>query len=272
MSCKDKQKFKTTEASSKASLRTKGAIDKFLNILDVNMFNKLNKKWTTDAIERFGIEGKLFYNDNGKAVANKVAFKKIDSSKGITYPNKIDFNELKGSKKNELDWSENTEVISDESTDYFNENNRVLFNNQQGRITVDEVLENILNNYKNLSPVGRELLEKSRRLVGRTGAKVKFVPESRLEDANTVMQINSDTNTIEINQDRLRKFTTDEVVETFLHELAHAQSLQALLNPQTFEEREFSKLVKEMYSKYKDLSNLSKSYGFENEKEFVSGN
>lgn len=85
MSCKDKQKFKTAEASSKASLRTKGAIDKFLNILDVNMFNKLNKKWTIDAIERFDITGKLFYNDNDKAVANKVAFKKIDNAKGINY-------------------------------------------------------------------------------------------------------------------------------------------------------------------------------------------
>ena len=90
MSCNDKKKFKTAEASSKASLRTKGAIDKFLNILDVNIFNKLNKKWTIDAVERFGIEGKLFYNDNDKAVANKVAFKKIDNAKGINYSNETD--------------------------------------------------------------------------------------------------------------------------------------------------------------------------------------
>ena len=83
MSCKDKQKFKTAEASSKASLRTKGVIDKFLNILDVNMFNKLNKKWTADAVKRFAIEGKLFYNENDKAVANKEAFKQIDNTKGI---------------------------------------------------------------------------------------------------------------------------------------------------------------------------------------------
>lgn len=180
------------------------------------------------------------------------------------------FNNLKGSKKNELDWNENTEVVSNEPIDYFNENNRVLFNNQQGRITVDEILENILNNYNNLSPVGRELLEKSRRLIGRTGAKFQFISESALTDKNTVMQINSETNTIQANRQRLGKFTTDEVVETFLHELAHAQTLQALLNPITFEEKQFSKLIKEMYSKYKDLSNLSKSYGFENEKEFVS--
>lgn len=85
MSCKDKYKFKTAEASSKASLRTKGAIDKFLNILDVNLFNKLNKIWSEDAVKRFNIIGRLFLNDNGKAVANKIAFKKIDSGKGIFY-------------------------------------------------------------------------------------------------------------------------------------------------------------------------------------------
>lgn len=270
MSCKDKQKFKTSEASSKASMRSKGAIDKFLNILDINMFNKLNKKWTIDAKERFNIDGNLFRNDGGKATPNKLAFKQIDNSKGITYPNKIDFNDLIGSKKNELSWNENIEVISDESIDYLNENNRVLFNNQQGKLTVDEILENILNNYKNLSPIGIELLEKSRRLIGRTGAKFQFISESALTDENTVMQINSDTNTIQANRQRLSKFTTDEVVETFLHELAHAQSLQALLNPNTFEEKEFSKLIKEMYSKYNSLSNLSNSYGFVNEKEFVS--
>ncbi len=196
--------------------------------------------------------------------------------------NKDIFENLKGSKKNELDWNENTEVISDESTDYYEENNRVLFNNQQGKITVDEILENILNNYKNLSPIGIELLEKSRRLIGRTGAKIKFVPESKFTDDNIVMQIESDTNAIQINKERLGKFTTNDVVETFIHELAHAQSLQALLNPVTFEEKEFANLVEKYYDKYfnknvdKSLRNtgdynpITESYGFTNEKEFVA--
>jgi hypothetical protein len=49
MSCNDKKKFKTAEASSKASLRTKGAIDIYRNIVDGNLFRKLNKEWTADA-------------------------------------------------------------------------------------------------------------------------------------------------------------------------------------------------------------------------------
>ena len=81
MNCNDKKKFKTAEASTKASLRTKGAIDKFLNILDYNLFNNLNNKWTDNARQRFNISGKLFYEENNKALPNKEAFRKIDNSK-----------------------------------------------------------------------------------------------------------------------------------------------------------------------------------------------
>jgi hypothetical protein len=85
MSCNDKRKFRTSEASTKASLRTKGAIDKFLNIIDYNKFNNLNNQWSKDAQERFDIKGKLFSEEDSKAIPNKEAFKKIDNSKGIFY-------------------------------------------------------------------------------------------------------------------------------------------------------------------------------------------
>ena len=85
MACNDKKKFTTAEASTKASLRTKGAIDAFLNIIDYNKFNLLNNKWTQDAVQRFGIKGKLFLEENNKAIPNKQAFKQIDNAKGIFY-------------------------------------------------------------------------------------------------------------------------------------------------------------------------------------------
>ena len=78
MACNDKKKFNTSEASTKASLRTKGAIDAFLNIIDYNKFNSLNNKWTQDAVQRFGIKGKLFLEENNRAIPNKEAFKQID--------------------------------------------------------------------------------------------------------------------------------------------------------------------------------------------------
>lgn len=85
MSCNDKKKFRTSEASTKASLRTKGAIDAFLNILDYNKFNNLNNEWTRIAKERFNIRGRLFSEENNKAIPNKEAFKQIDNAKGIFY-------------------------------------------------------------------------------------------------------------------------------------------------------------------------------------------
>lgn len=87
MSCKDTQKFRTSEASTKAAMRTQGAIDGFLNILDLNLFRTLNGKWSRDARERFNVQGMLFTEENNgtKARANKPAFKQIDNAKGIYY-------------------------------------------------------------------------------------------------------------------------------------------------------------------------------------------
>ena len=38
--------FKTSEAATKSWFRTKGVIDKYLNILNLNDFRKFNRKWS----------------------------------------------------------------------------------------------------------------------------------------------------------------------------------------------------------------------------------
>lgn len=83
--CKDTQKFITAEASTKASFRTQGAIDKFLNILDVNLFRKLNTKWSNYAKETYNVDGRLFSEDGNKAIPNTQMFRKIDAAKGLFY-------------------------------------------------------------------------------------------------------------------------------------------------------------------------------------------
>lgn len=182
-------------------------------------------------------------------------------------PSKVNFNNLIGSKKNEVE-SKNNEVV-EEVEDFAKENNKILFDNKS-KITVDEVLDNIINNFNDLSPIGKELVTKAKNLKNKTGANIKFVKESILETENTVMQINAKTNTVEISKDRLAKVNSKIAIESFLHELGHAQSLQALLNPVTFEEKQFAELISKMYSKFKSLSNGSESYGFTNKAEFVS--
>lgn len=83
--CNDKNKFVTAEASSKASLRTKGAIDRYLNIIDLNLFRTLNTEWSNDAKKRFNISERLFFEENNKALPNTSAFKQIDNAKNIFY-------------------------------------------------------------------------------------------------------------------------------------------------------------------------------------------
>lgn len=77
--------FKTSEASTKAWMRTNGAIDKFLNIIDENVFRKSNKKFSVFAEKTYGTKGKLFYEENNKAIPNKELFIAIDKAKGLNY-------------------------------------------------------------------------------------------------------------------------------------------------------------------------------------------
>lgn len=86
--CGDKRKFATAEAASKAAMRTQGAIDDFLNIKNLIKFRKLNTEWSNAARDRYGVTERLFFEDNNKAVPNKVAFKKIDIAKGVFYQEK----------------------------------------------------------------------------------------------------------------------------------------------------------------------------------------
>jgi len=86
--CNNNQKFKTAEAASKAILRTNRVIDEFLNIKNLSEFRRLNGLWSDSAKERFGIQEKLFLEDNNRAIPNKKAFKNIDNAKGINYQKK----------------------------------------------------------------------------------------------------------------------------------------------------------------------------------------
>lgn len=79
--------FRTSEASTKAWLRTRNIIDKYLNILDLPKFRTTVTDLSNTARTKYGVEGRLFTETNNgtKAVPNKAAFKAIDSAKGIYY-------------------------------------------------------------------------------------------------------------------------------------------------------------------------------------------
>ena len=84
-------KFNTTRGATLAYLRTKGVIDKYLNIIDLPKFRAENTKLSNDAKNRFNITERLFYEENNgkKAIPNDVAFRQIDEVK--KYGRKISF-------------------------------------------------------------------------------------------------------------------------------------------------------------------------------------
>ena len=285
MSCKDKQKFKTSEASSKASMRSKGAIDKFLNILDVNMFNKLNKKWTVDAKERFNIDGNLFRNDDGKATPNKAAFKQIDNTKGIIYPNKLNFDNLIGSKKNEVESDETQELsIVDNKNVNLESNKSMLFGDKslKDSFTSTEVLQNIIDSNLDLSNSALDLIEKVTKLLRNSRTRVKVISQEQFDkmtkhskgDGTAVMAYNYDLGSvIYMPESSLSNFSNVEIVSSFLHEIGHELSIKAVLDPQTMAEKSFNEFITKAFEQYEYLGkglNKSNSYGFTNVQEFVA--
>jgi len=78
--------FKTSEASTKAWFRTNKLIDKYLNILDLAKFRAKNSEFSKLANEKFGVKGRLFFEENGRAIPNKDMFYRIDAAKGVFYP------------------------------------------------------------------------------------------------------------------------------------------------------------------------------------------
>jgi hypothetical protein len=191
----------------------------------------------------------------------------------MIFMNRAKLKTLEGSKENKLDWTDSTEqltTVKEEFVDYSKENAYVLFANKQGKITADEVLDNILNNFSDFSEIGLEFIQKAKNLISKSGVKIQFVNESVFSDKDVIMDFDASSNTIRISRTRLSEFDTQTVVSTFLHELAHSQTAEALLNPVTFEQQEFKLLIDKMFLKYKTQSNNSGSYGFKNTMEFVA--
>jgi len=150
-----------------------------------------------------------------------------------------------------------------------NVNSQILFGNEEGSFTANEVLDNIKNNYKGLNKFTQFLIDKLIPLLYKTNAKIKFVNESQLKTFNTVMQYDPLSNTILISKDRLLAFDTKTVIASFLHEVVHSVTLKAFTRPETMSEKIFQDFINEMFTKYQGLSQSS-AYGFKNQMEFIA--
>lgn len=144
------------------------------------------------------------------------------------------------------------------------ESNELLFGNKYA-ISVDEVLDNIANNFEDINDHTKELLLRAKKLAGKSESKIKFITESEFDDERTVMEYESDDNSIRISKARLEKFDEQEAVIAFLHEVVHGQTVQAVLKEpgeRTFAEQELVDVVTKFMVKHQGNEKLSKYYGF----------
>ena len=165
----------------------------------------------------------------------------------------------------------------------FESNKQLLFNNEDitKSFTSKEVLQNIIDSNLDFSKEGTELIIKAINVLNKANARVKIVSQDYFDslvknsegEGTAVMAYNADLNSIYLTESSLTNFTNEQIIETFLHEVAHNLSIKALVNPETFAEKEFNELIEKAFEQYAYLGKKlkgSKSYGFTNKKEFVA--
>ena len=177
----------------------------------------------------------------------------------------------------DLDSSKTTSEVDNSQV-----NKQLLFNtNNQNSLLTAEVLTNIIEQIPdNLTDEFKVLIDKARKVLNNTKAKVEVSTIEEMSnkyknvDSTVAMLYDANTNKIVISEEALTKLTSQEVVQSFIHEVVHAIVVKAIKNPQTFEEKEAKKFFEKAFEKYKRLaaekSSKKESYGFTNIDEFIA--
>ena len=173
-------------------------------------------------------------------------------------------------------------IIASPASNRFEVNKKLLFNNNDinKSYLAKDILQNIIDSNLDFSKAGTDLVFKAINLLGRTNSRSKIVSQERFDEltnntpgeGEAVMAYDSNFNTIYTTEENLSKFKTEDILEAFLHEVAHNLSIKAIVKPETWAEKDFNQFVKKAFEQYKYLAEKagSKSYGFTNEKEFVA--
>jgi hypothetical protein len=253
--------------------------------MSISCPNKRLKSWK-DLVQKVG-ENKaylLWSEYNGNVPDNYYNEKSIEVEE--TQDNDIITNEKNLSEF--VDESVKTSIF-DENTLNFKKktlldlNKKLLF----GKGTLDksytskEVLQNIIDSNLNFKDETIDLIFKAMTLLERSNSRVKVISQERFDkmtkdsdgDGVAIMAYNYELESvIYLPESSLANFRSDDVISSFLHEIAHELSINALINPITYAEKQFAELVTKAFEQYKYLGerNFSKSYGFTNVKEFVA--
>lgn len=150
-----------------------------------------------------------------------------------------------------------------------------IFFGDSGKKTmlVSDVLKNIANNTDKINPVIKNLFVRLASVLNKSDALVRIVPASKMVGDKTMMQYNASTNVIEISEEVFDKYDLSDNVSAFIHEVIHTLTIHVYKSPATQQERNFKKLIDDMYAKYIQLAlkeGTESTYGFTNEYEFIA--
>lgn len=225
----------------------------------------------------------IFQDKNGLESYPKI--EDVIQSNEIIDNSKIDFNNLIGSKKNELDLDESQKVPNINNKNSKLESNKsMLFGNKSLKDSFNstEVLQNIINSNLDLSDSALDLIVKATKLLKNSRTRVKIISQEQFDkmtknskgEGTAVMAYNYDLGSvIYMPESSLSNFSNVDIVSSFLHEVAHELSIKAVLNPETMAEKSFNEFITKAFEQYEYLGkglNKSNSYGFTNIQEFVA--
>jgi hypothetical protein len=249
-----------------------GALKPIYNFYENTVKNVLNKQYGKENVKQV--------TDEYGNTWNELTLEESRDTSTILF-NKKDLNDFVG---------DNSKPFFPESTtnqpqvnNRFQINKELLFNdkNINNSFKAKDVLQNIINSNLEFSDAGNNLVFKAMNVLNRSNSRVKVISQEQFDkmtensegNGTAVMAYESELNVIYTTENSLSIFTKEQILESFLHEVAHNLSIKAIINPVTFEEIQFNELIKKAFEQYKYLGkNLkgSKSYGFTNEKEFVA--
>jgi len=163
--------------------------------------------------------------------------------------------------------TENEESITPSPiTDNMVLNMNLIYGNSKEKPSVDKILQNFIDSDLKLTLEGQNLLKKCQNLVNKSNVNVNFIdsfPEKRVQ-----MAYNVKTGTILISMEKLKTMSPEQVVRSFLHEFAHAQTIHLLSYYK--DGRNNDSFFNDIVNISESIKNHSKAYGWSDYEEFVA--
>lgn len=149
-------------------------------------------------------------------------------------------------------------------------NRRLFYGDKEMDSNPLKILERIEAQSDELSGDTRAILQKIKPILELTKAKVHHINFDELASEYHSMEYDADSNVIRIPKELPDVMSSDELVQTFLHEVVHSVTVNSLKNADSsITNSIYKNLIEDIFTDFKKLDR-SGQYGFENIYEFVA--